>query len=161
MYPDSLLTKTEQLVQQLTASSKTITAAESCTGGLLGGLITSVAGASDVFHQGLITYSNEAKQRLLGVDEALLAKHGAVSEEVARAMAKGALASAQADIALSITGIAGPGGGSAEKPVGLVYIGCARGEEVVVAKNIFTGNRQSVRLQSCHKAIEMALVCLS
>ena len=184
MYPEALLQKTAQLVQQLNTASQSITVAESCTGGLLGGLITSVAGASDVFHQGFIIYSNEAKQVLLGVDEALLAEHGAVSESVARAMASGALAAADADIALSITGIAGPGGGSAEKPVGLVYIGCrvrnananvkmgevsrpsehpakgAHEDNINITKNIFTGDRQEIRLQSCEQAIQMALDAL-
>lgn len=165
MFPDALLADAEQLVQQLAAQSKTMTLAESCTGGLLAGLITSVPGASNVFHQSVVTYSNEAKQSLLNVDTALLAKHGAVSAEVARAMAEGALQTAKADIALSITGIAGPGGGTEEKPVGLVYIGCSspssQSETFTEAKQYnFSGTRQEVRLQACEKAIQMAIASL-
>ncbi|HMO30241.1 CinA family protein [Enterovirga sp.] len=103
-----------------------IATAESCTGGLVAGRLTDVAGSSDVVDRGFVTYSNEAKVQMLGVDAALIAAHGAVSEPVARAMAKGALAHSPADVAVAITGVAGPGGGSAAKPVGLVHFGLAR-----------------------------------
>lgn len=99
--------------------------AESCTGGLVAGAITDIPGSSDVFDRGLVTYSNDAKQRLLGVTGDLLKTHGAVSAEVAKAMAEGALSASDCDVAVSLTGIAGPDGGSDQKPVGLVFIGCA------------------------------------
>ena len=117
--------KTEEaVVELLTAGRMTVTTAESCTGGLIAGTIVNVAGASDVLNEGYVTYSNEAKERLVGVKHETLEKYGAVSEQTAREMAEGAARSAGADAALSATGIAGPGGGTAEKPVGLVYIGC-------------------------------------
>jgi nicotinamide-nucleotide amidase len=103
----------------------TLATAESCTGGLVAAAITDIPGSSDVFDRGFVTYSNQAKQLLLGVSKDLLDKHGAVSAEVAKAMALGALSAAQTSIAVSITGIAGPGGGSPEKPVGLVFMACA------------------------------------
>lgn len=156
MFPEHLLEKAEQLVRVCSAQKKFITTAESCTGGLLAGLITSVSGASDVFRVGFISYSNIAKTKQLEVDAALVATHGAVSEQVARAMAEGARGKSNADIALSVTGIAGPGGGSDEKPVGLVYIACATPTETLCTKNNFSGSRQEIRLQACWKAIEMA-----
>ena len=102
-----------------------IATAESCTGGLVAGALTDIAGSSAVVERGFVTYSNEAKTELLGVDEALIAENGAVSEPVARAMAKGALARSRADVAVAITGVAGPGGGTETKPVGLVHFGLA------------------------------------
>src|SRR5215813_13385728 len=99
-----------------------LAAAESCTGGLLAGLLTEIPGSSDVFERGFVTYSNQAKQEMLGVTQSLIAAHGAVSAEVARAMAQGALNHAPAHLSVAITGIAGPGGGTADKPVGLVYL---------------------------------------
>lgn len=103
-----------------------IATAESCTGGLVAAALTSIAGSSDVFERGFVTYSNAAKIELIGVPVSLIEQHGAVSEPVARAMAEGALLHAKAQVAVSITGVAGPGGGSAEKPVGLVHFACAR-----------------------------------
>lgn len=150
--------RANQLVKLLQSNQQTISVAESCTGGLLGGLVTSVAGASEVFHQGYITYSNDAKMRLLGVPAELLGTHGAVSAQVAGAMASGALAKAGADVALAITGIAGPGGGSAQKPVGLVFIACAAAGNVRTERHVFAGDRQEVRLQACAAAVEMALI---
>ena len=117
----------EQVVVRLArAASKTIATAESCTGGRVASSLTNVPGASEIFRYGWVTYANEAKTRELGVPAELLAKHGAVSPEVARAMAEGALRESDADLAVAVTGIAGPGGGSAEKPVGLVYFALAR-----------------------------------
>lgn len=112
-----------ELVHLLQAQGKTITTVESCTGGLIAGAITSIAGSSNVFETGFVTYSNAAKTALVGVSEELLIAHGAVSIEVAAAMAEGARTAAKADLALSITGIAGPGGGSPAKPVGMVCFG--------------------------------------
>ena len=100
--------------------------AESCTGGLIAAILTEVPGSSDVFERGFVTYSNEAKTELLGVPAELIEKHGAVSEEVARAMASGALGHSRADIAVAVTGVAGPGGGTTAKPVGLVHLAAAR-----------------------------------
>lgn len=123
--------------------------AESCTGGLIAAALTDIAGSSDIFERGFVTYSNESKTEMLGVPAELIASVGAVSEEVAAAMAEGALRHAPADIALSVTGIAGPGGGSATKPVGLVWFGCAvRGGPVTTAHAVFPGDRGQVRAQA-------------
>ncbi len=121
--------------------------AESCTGGMLGAAVTSVAGASEYFVGGLVTYANEAKVRLLGVDRAVLARHGAVSDVVARRMAEGALRALGADVALAVTGIAGPSGGSADKPVGTVWFGLAvAGAGSPLARHArFGGERAQVR----------------
>ncbi len=156
MFPESLLQQSTALIQQCSARGLRITTAESCTGGLLSGLLTSVPGASEIFYVGFVSYSNIAKIHQLNVPESLLEQHGAVSEQVATAMAEGALTKAHAHIALSITGVAGPGGGSDEKPVGLVYVACANANGTLCSRNIFTGDRQEIRFQACAKAIEMA-----
>jgi nicotinamide-nucleotide amidase len=131
-----------------------IATAESCTGGLVAGTLTAVAGSSDVYDRGWVTYSNEAKREQLGVSPNLLDAHGAVSGEVAEAMAKGALHRSKADVAISVTGIAGPGGGSAEKPVGLVFIGLARKDGwSQVERCLFDGDRDSVRAQTVTRAL--------
>jgi nicotinamide-nucleotide amidase len=116
--------------------------AESCTGGLIAAVLTSIAGSSAVFERGFVTYSNEAKTELLGVPAGLIAEHGAVSEPVARAMAEGALLRSHADIAVSVTGIAGPDGGSAEKPVGLVHFACARRDNATEHVRMQYGQRE-------------------
>lgn len=121
----ALLARAEALVRAYAASSRRIATAESCTGGLVAGLLTAVPGSSAVLERGFVTYSNEAKTDLVGVPTDLIAAHGAVSEPVARAMAEGALGRSRADAAVSITGIAGPGGGSPNKPVGLVHFALA------------------------------------
>ncbi|WP_232629819.1 CinA family protein [Methylobacterium sp. Leaf118] len=121
----TLLARAEALVKGYAASNKTIATAESCTGGLVAGLLTAVPGSSAVLERGFVTYSNAAKTDLVGVPADLIAAHGAVSAPVARAMAEGALAASRATVAVSVTGIAGPGGGSAEKPVGLVHFALA------------------------------------
>ena len=138
----------------------TVTTVESCTGGLLSATLVDVSGASDVFYQGVVTYANEAKVRLVGVKEATLQAHGAVSEETAREMAEGGAKAANADAALAVTGIAGPGGGTKEKPVGLVYIGCYVNGKTIVKKNLFTGNRREVREQAVETALKLLLECL-
>ncbi len=125
MIPDTLLAEAEALLAACRARKWTITTAESCTGGLIAATLTAIAGASDVVECGFVTYSNAAKHECLGVPMALITAHGAVSEDVARAMADGALAHSHADIAIAVTGNAGPGGGSAEKPVGLVCFAIA------------------------------------
>lgn len=124
MFSDALIADAARLLAAMRARGLKLATAESCTGGLLAGLLTEIAGASDVFERGFVTYSNAAKIGLLGVDLALLQRHGAVSAEVAIAMAEGARRASAADIALSVTGVAGPGQ-SERKPVGLVYIGLA------------------------------------
>ena len=118
------MTLEEQIVKKLQEKGYTITTAESCTGGLLAGRILNVSGASEVYMEGYITYANEAKERILGVKHETLETYGAVSKETAEEMAIGAARAAKADVALSTTGIAGPGGGTVEKPVGLIWISC-------------------------------------
>jgi len=151
----------EQLIQILTEQRLTITTAESCTGGLVAGTLVNVAGASDVLNEGYITYSNEAKQRLVNVSEKTLEAYGAVSEQTAREMAIGAANAAGADVALSTTGIAGPGGGTAAKPVGLVYIGCYVKGNTEVIECRFHGSRMENRLHSVEEAIKLAIKMLS
>lgn len=160
MFSVNLIQMAEALIAKCRAERWRITTAESCTGGLVSSLLTSIPGASDVFDMGFVTYSNAAKSKLISVPEILLATHGAVSAEVAEAMAEGALATAHANLALAITGIAGPGGGSAEKPVGLVYIACAKDDMTICEPHHFAGNRESIRLNACEKALEMALPIL-
>lgn len=143
----------EGLVALLRARGLRVATAESCTGGLVAALITAVAGASDVFERGFVTYANAAKTELLGVPAALIAAEGAVSAAVARAMAAGAMARAAAEIALAITGIAGPGGGSAEKPVGLVWFGLARAGEARAVSRKFLGSRNEIRAAATREAI--------
>jgi nicotinamide-nucleotide amidase len=133
------------LVSCRKAGLKVVTA-ESCTGGLVAAALTAIAGSSDVVERGFVTYANEAKHEMLGVGWDTLESHGAVSEPVARAMARGALTHSQAEIAVSVTGIAGPGGGSAEKPVGLVYFAAARsGFELLAEHHVFPGDRDGIR----------------
>ena len=158
MFPVDLLQKAERLVEQCRARKLKIVSAESCTGGLVGGLITSIAGSSHVFERGFVTYSNEAKHESLGVAEALLAKYGAVSAEVARAMAEGALAHSRAAIAVSVTGIAGPGGGSPGKPVGLVHFAYGHAGAIKTREERFGDQgRAEVRLISVVTAIDLLL----
>jgi nicotinamide-nucleotide amidase len=133
-----------------------LTTAESCTGGLIAATLTAVAGSSDVVDRGFVTYSNAAKTEMLGVPAEIIAAHGAVSEPVAAAMAAGALARSTAKAALACTGIAGPGGGSPEKPVGLVYVACAvAGGRPVVERHVFPGDREAVREATVRAAFRM------
>ncbi|MGE0102477.1 MAG: competence/damage-inducible protein A [Blastocatellales bacterium] len=133
----------------------TLATAESCTGGLLAGRITDVPGSSEYFIEGVVTYSNEAKIRMLGVPTDLIERHGAVSQEVARAMADGVRSLAGTTFGIGITGIAGPGGGSEEKPVGLVYIALADDNDAIVRKFVFPGDRQFIRQLSVNAALDM------
>lgn len=139
----------------LRLQKKTLAAAESCSGGFLGHRLTNIPGSSDYFLLGVVAYSNDAKINLLGVSPELIAKHGAVSPQVAQAMAAGAREKAQASFGLAITGIAGPGGGSTEKPVGLVYTALAWNKGAEVTKNLFLGNRKAIKFQSSQKALDM------
>ncbi|CCZ91713.1 competence/damage-inducible protein CinA domain protein [Clostridium sp. CAG:167] len=150
----------EELVEILTKKQYKITTAESCTGGLVAATIVNVSGASEVFQAGFVTYANEAKEKELGVKSETLQTYGAVSEKTAKEMAIGCAAHAKAQVGISTTGIAGPGGGTAEKPVGLVYIGCAVRSNVYVEKNVFSGDRQQVRRQAADRAIGFALECI-
>jgi nicotinamide-nucleotide amidase len=132
--------------------------AESCTGGMVAAALTDIAGSSDVVERGFVTYSNEAKSELLAVPSALVAKHGAVSAEVAAAMAAGALAKAPVDLAVAITGIAGPGGGTPDKPIGLVWFGTARrGGAAATERQVFPGDRAAVRLAATRRALELLI----
>ncbi len=143
-----------QLVDKFTRAGVTVTAAESCTGGLVSKLITDVAGSSDCFGYGFVTYSNAAKQQLLGVPAETIDNYGAVSEATVRAMAEGARAASAADMAVSVSGIAGPGGGSAAKPVGTVWFGFVAADGTVTAeKQRFPGNRGAVRRASAAYAL--------
>lgn len=135
--------------------------AESCTGGMIGATVTDLPGSSEIYERGFITYSNEAKQELLAVPFELLEEHGAVSPQVAQAMAEGALEHSNADIAVSCTGIAGPGGGTDTKPVGLVYIGIAsRFGTTQSFEHHFTGDRHAVRTQTVDAALNHVLNAL-
>ena len=148
----------EILAECASRSCATIATAESCTGGLVGGAITAVPGASDFFMGGVISYANSAKRALLGVSEETLSRHGAVSAECAAEMAAGACNALNADFAVSTTGIAGPGGATPDKPVGLVYIAAAkRGREATVKRNLFSGNRDEVRAAAVETALSMLL----
>ncbi len=150
----------QQLVKELTKRNASITTAESCTAGLVSGRIVNVSGASGVFNQSFVTYSNEAKHKLLGVTEETLETVGAVSRETAEQMAVGAANVAGARMAISVTGIAGPDGGTLEKPVGLVYIGCYYDGTTVVEQHIFQGDRMEVRNASVEAALTLAIKCL-
>lgn len=132
-----------------------IATAESCTGGLVAATLTDISGASDVFDRGFVTYSNQSKTKLLGVPAMLIKKHGAVSKQAAEAMAKGALKNSDADVAVAITGIAGPTGGTKTKPVGLVYIALARCDVLTVEEHRFKGNRSVVRRAAVKRALEL------
>ena len=157
MIADTLTAAAREVLALCGARGLKIATAESCTGGLVAALLTEIAGSSDVFERGFVTYSNAAKQELLGVAEATLAAHGAVSEATAREMALGALARSRAQIAVSITGVAGPGGGSAGKPVGLVHFGCAGPNARLVALERRFGDlgRREVRLLAANQALAL------
>ena len=148
-------TLAEVVGQKLAQQKKNLATAESCTGGLLARLITDIPGASEYFTHGWITYSNTAKTCELGVQSELIEKYGAVSEQVARAMATGAVSKTEADFAIGITGIAGPDGGSKEKPVGLVYISIASVDRCQTQRFIFKNNRDSVRFRAAQTALNM------
>ncbi|HTQ35165.1 MAG TPA: nicotinamide-nucleotide amidohydrolase family protein [Stellaceae bacterium] len=132
-----------------------VATAESCTGGLVAAALTAIAGSSDVVNRGFVTYSNEAKMELLGVPAGTLASVGAVSDQTARLMAMGAVSRAEVDLAVSLTGIAGPGGGSADKPVGLVYIGLATKDSVRSERHVFPGDRDGIRRAAMIRALEL------
>lgn len=148
------------IVDKLNALGQSVGTTESCTGGLVASSIVDVAGASGCFNEGYITYSNEAKHKLLGVSNEILSSFGAVSEECAKAMAEGARINTNSDYGVATTGIAGPEGGTKDKPVGLVYIACATCDDAIVEKHIFTGDRLSVRCQAATRALELLNSCI-
>lgn len=148
-------TSVKKLFNKLRTKGWMLVTAESCTGGMISAALTDLAGSSAVFDRGFVTYSNEAKMESLGVSGKTLKEFGAVSPQVAEEMAQGALKNSNAQIAVSVTGIAGPGGGSDEKPVGRVYIGIATDKTVTVYKNNFTGDRSAVRQQTVDRALTL------
>ena len=158
MFTDDQLAQVEAVLEACRKAGLRLAVAESCTGGLVAGLLTAVAGSSDVVERGFVVYTNEAKQELLGVPAALFddGAPGAVSEDVVRAMAEGALKHSNAQIGVAVTGIAGPGGGTEGKPVGLVHIACARdGAETLLESHVFDGGRDAVRMQSVAAALAL------
>ncbi len=153
--------KAEDLVKLCAENGMRLACAESCTGGLLAMVVTAVEGASEVFDRGYVTYANAAKTQDLGIDARLIANEGAVSEAVARAMALETRKRAHVDLAAAITGIAGPGGGSLQKPVGLVYLGLATSDQkVTVERLLFSGDRRAVRFQAASAALDRLLACV-
>jgi len=146
-----------QTLAELRTKMLRLATAESCTGGLVAAALTAIGGSSDVFERGWVTYSNAAKQEDIGVPALLIEQHGAVSEEVARAMANGVLENSPADISVSITGIAGPGGATETKPVGTVWFGCARrGQPTHTERHVFEGDRTAIRQAAVANALQLA-----
>lgn len=157
MLSKDLLIRAEFLLDLCRKANLKITTAESCTGGLIAALFTEIPGSSDVFERGFVTYSNEAKNELLNVPLDILDQFGAVSQQTAEAMATGALSASRADIALSVTGIAGPGGGTNEKPVGLVHFGSISSRRGLIHRKCLFGemSRHDIRQQSCAAAFDL------
>jgi nicotinamide-nucleotide amidase len=145
----------ENIVALLKKHDLTLTTAESCTGGLLSGRLVNVPGVSDVFRQGFVTYSNKAKRKILDVKKSTLKKYGAVSKQTAKEMAAGAAINTGSDVAISITGLAGPGGATEDKPVGMVCMGCYINENSYVKEYVFSGNRQKIRENSVVYALSL------
>lgn len=156
-FDERLMSLAAEILDRARAKGELITTAESCTGGLVSAALTAVAGSSDVFDRGFVTYSNTAKSEMLGVPYWLIEKHGAVSEDVARAMAGGALTHSNASLAVAVTGIAGPGGGTAEKPVGLVHFAAGRPDGPMHHERVVFGDlgRAEVRRRSVERALSL------
>lgn len=157
MFSADLRAQAETLLAAARAAGVKIATAESCTGGLIAGLLTEIPGSSDAVDRGFVTYSNQAKEEMLGVPAALLRQHGAASEAVARAMAEGAIRNSSAQLSVAVTGVAGPGGGTDEKPVGLVHIAAARAGEATLHRECRFGDigRTDIRLKSVETALQM------
>ncbi len=154
--PDDVTTQAAALLEHCKTAGVMLATAESCTGGLIAGCLTEIAGSSAVVDRGFVTYSNEAKNEMLGVPMEMIIEHGAVSEPVARAMAEGALERSRADVTVAVTGVAGPGGGTEAKPAGLVHFGCARrGVPTRAAHHVFAGDRAAIRLATIQEALAM------
>jgi nicotinamide-nucleotide amidase len=161
MLPDSTLHEAESLLTACRSKGIMLATAESCTGGLIAAALTAIAGSSDVVERGFVTYSNEAKTQMIGVPMRLIETQGAVSEQVAAAMADGALTRSRAAIAISVTGVAGPSGGSVEKPVGLVCFGLARtGILAITERQVFPGDRTAIRAATVAHAFKMIRAAL-
>ena len=158
MFPDDIQTLARQVIEAAAARGLMIATAESCTGGLVSGALTAIAGSSAVVERGFVTYSNAAKTELLGVPSGLIDTHGAVSEPVAFAMADGAVAQSKAQVSVSVTGVAGPGGGTTDKPVGLVHFGAVGPDGAIHAEHRFGDvGREEVRLASVRVALGLLL----
>jgi nicotinamide-nucleotide amidase len=155
LFPQDMLAEAEALLNAARARGWRITTAESCTGGLIAGLLTAIGGSSDVVDGGAVTYSNAAKTRMLGVPAEMIAAQGAVSEDVARAMADGARRAADVDLAIAVTGVAGPGGGAPAKPVGLVWFGLATRDGAAAERRILPGDRTAIRMATVRHAVAM------
>lgn len=160
--PPNLIDEAEAILASYRKAGLRLATAESCTGGLIAAILTEIPGSSDVVERGLVTYSNEAKSDLLGVPPATLRRHGAVSADVARAMAEGALRQSRADVTVAVTGIAGPGGATAAKPVGLVFLASARRDRTTaVEQHQLAGDRRAVRLAAVAAAFVLLRARLS
>ena len=157
LFPDPFLVKAEKLLALCRTHGVKIATAESCTGGLVAALLTEIPGSSDVFERGYVTYSNRAKKEELNVNAELLEQFGAVSEQVAHAMAQGAIYNSGAHLSVSVTGIAGPGGGTAMKPVGLVYFCSIFREAALPKKQVFSGDRAQIRLAAVDVALDLMI----
>lgn len=158
MFPDDIQALARQVIDEARARGLTIATAESCTGGLVAGALTDIAGSSAAVERGFVTYSNAAKVSMLGVSADLIDRHGAVSEPVARAMAAGAIDRSDAAVSVSVTGVAGPGGGSADKPVGLVHFAAAGPDGLIHLERRFGDlGRQAIRLESVRTALTLLL----
>lgn len=157
MFPPDLIDQATDLLGELRRRQLKLATAESCTGGLIAGLLTEIPGSSDVVERGFVTYSNEAKAEMIGVPMELIRAQGAVSAEVARAMASGALLASRADIAVAVTGVAGPGGGSAAKPVGLVHLAAARRNGKTLHHETRFGDpgRSAIRIATVREAMQL------
>ncbi len=163
MFDDEMLQLARDLFEDLEREGLMIATAESCTGGLIAGLLTEIAGSSAYVERGFVTYSNAAKTELLGVPAELIARDGAVSESVARQMAEGALAHSRADVAVAVTGVAGPGGGTAEKPVGLVHVAASWRGRSTCHERLLLGDigRDGVRRETVIRALNLARTVLA
>jgi nicotinamide-nucleotide amidase len=158
MFDHEIRESAEHVLEVCRRKKLRLVTAESCTGGLIAGALTAIAGSSDVVDRAFITYSNEAKREMIGVPWDAILGHGAVSEPVARAMASGALARGNAQIAVSVTGVAGPGGGSPDKPVGLVHFAAQRaGYDAIVERHVFPGDRDQIRRLTVVTALAMVV----
>ncbi|MGO6665791.1 CinA family protein [Rhizobium ruizarguesonis] len=157
LFPQDIVSTAETIIRDFTAAGLMISTAESCTGGLIAGALTEISGSSAVVDRGFVTYTNNAKIEMLGVQAETLLRFGAVSEETARQMVHGALFRSRAEIAVAVTGIAGPGGGSAEKPVGLVHLAAKSRAGAIIHRKMFYGDigRSEVRLATIRTALEM------
>lgn len=155
--PNDIASLATETIAALKAAGMTVATAESCTGGLIAGALTSVPGSSDVVYGGFVTYANEAKIAMIGVPFGLLRQYGAVSEEIALAMADGAIAAAGTHMSVAVTGVAGPDGGSADKPVGLVHFAVATEGGTTHLRKVFQGNRDEVRHATVVQALKLVL----